>query len=151
VEWLLRAGPERDWLFLWVLAVDVYVQAEGRNKRNEVVIGRPDAAQVVLLLRAADPLESRVVLVREFRSAAATADGFVHETPGGSSFSGVTDPLAVAVEEVAEEVGLRLLPSRLRALGARQLAPTILSHRAHAFVVELTAAELAALPLDRVL
>jgi 8-oxo-dGTP pyrophosphatase MutT (NUDIX family) len=151
VEWLLRTGPKRDWLFLWVLAVDVHVKAEGRNKRNEVVIGRPDTAQVVLLERNGNPLEARVVLVREFRSAAATADGFVHETPGGSSFTGETDPVTLAVEEVSEEVGLRLEPSRLRPLGARQLAPTILSHRAHAFVVELTTEELAALPLDRVL
>jgi hypothetical protein len=70
---------------------------------------------------------------------------------GGSSFSGEIDPLAVAVDEVWEEAGLRLSPSRLAPLGARQLAATLLSHRAHAFVAELTQAELEALPLDRVL
>jgi 8-oxo-dGTP pyrophosphatase MutT (NUDIX family) len=151
VEWLLHTGPKKDWLFLWVLAVDLYVKAEGRNKRNEVVIGRPDTAQVVLLLRHDNPLDTRAVLIREFRSAAATVDGFVHETPGGSSFSGETDPVAVAIDEVSEEVGLRLQPSRLRSLGARQLAPTILSHRAHAFVVELTPGEFESLPLDQVM
>jgi 8-oxo-dGTP pyrophosphatase MutT (NUDIX family) len=151
VEWVLRTGPQKDWLFLWVLAVDLHVKAEGRNKRNEVVIGRPDTAQVVLLLRHNNPLETRAVLIREFRSAAATADGFVHETPGGSSFSGETDPVAVAIDEVSEEVGLRFQPSRLRPMGARQLAPTILSHRAHAFVVELTPDEFESLPLDQVL
>jgi hypothetical protein len=145
VEWVLRTGPKRDWLFLWALRVDVFVRAEGRNKRNEVVLGRPDASQVVMLHRSKNILDSEVVLVREFRSAARTADGFVHETPGGSSYKGVVDPLTLAVEEVAEEVGLHLLPSRFRALASRQLAATLLSHHAHVFVVELSNDELAQL------
>jgi hypothetical protein len=145
VEWVLRTGPERDWLFLWALRVDVFVRAEGRSKRNEVVLGRPDTSQVVMLHRSKNILDSEVVLVREFRSAARTADGFVHETPGGSSYTGVVDPLALAVEEVAEEVGLQLPAARFRPLGSRQLAATLLSHHAHAFVVELSDDELAQL------
>src|SRR5262249_11443368 len=105
VEWVLRTGPKKDWLFLWALLVDVFVRAEGRRKASEVVLGRADASQVVMLHRSKNPLDSQVVLVREFRSAARTADGSVHETPGGSSFEGVTDPLPLAVDEVAEETG----------------------------------------------
>jgi hypothetical protein len=149
VEYVLRTGPKRNWLFLWALAVDVFVRAENRNKKNEVVLGRPDASQVVLLRRREDPLDSEVVLVREFRSAARTSDGFVHETPGGSSFAGVIDPLAIALEEVHEEVGLHLEAARLKFLGARQLAATLLSHQAHLFLVELTDQEFARLDPSR--
>jgi 8-oxo-dGTP pyrophosphatase MutT (NUDIX family) len=146
VEWVLRTGPQRDWLFLWALRVELWVRAEGRLKRNEVVLGRPDASQVVLLCRdASDPLASRVALVREFRSAASTPDGFVREPPGGSTFEGDADPREVALGELAEEAGLCLPLERLTPLGARQLAPTLLSHRAHAFVVELRPEELAGL------
>src|SRR5262249_43318572 len=84
VAWTLRTGPRKDWLFLWALQVEIFVRAEGRSKKNEVVLGRPDASQVILLHRRPELLESEVVLVREFRSAARTSDGFVYETPGGS-------------------------------------------------------------------
>jgi hypothetical protein len=142
VRWLLRTGPRNDWLFLWALEVDMFIRAENRHKKNEVVLGRPDVSQVILLHSRPDPLDSEVVLVREFRSAARTPDGFVHETPGGSSFTGEVDPLKIAVEEVAEEVGLQLAPSRFLPIASRQLAATLLSHHAHAFLVELTGPEL---------
>jgi 8-oxo-dGTP pyrophosphatase MutT (NUDIX family) len=149
VEYVLRTGPKKDWLFLWALAVDVYIPSEKRNKKNEVVVGRPDASQVVLLHRREKLLESEVILVREFRSAARTADGFVRETPGGSSFTGVTDPQTIALEEVHEEVGLQLPSSRMTFLGSRQLAATLLSHHAHLFFVEITDAELARLVREK--
>jgi hypothetical protein len=44
--------------------------------------------------------------------------------------------------EVAEEAGLSLPLERLRPLGARQIAPTLLAHKAPAFLVELEAGEL---------
>jgi hypothetical protein len=148
VGWTLRTGPRRDWLFLWALHVDVWVASESRAKRHEVILGRPDTSQVVLIRRAPHPLDGEVVLVREFRSAARTRDGFVHETPGGSSFDGVVDPLELAVEEVGEEVGLTLPPSRFLSIGNRQLAATLLSHQAHLFAVELSDDELALLRRD---
>lgn len=145
VEWALPGPAGR--LFLWALRVDVEVAAEGRRKRNEVVLGRPDLATVVLLRpQPDDPRAGEVALVREFRSAGATADGYVRECPGGSSWGPEAgDMVAVALAEVAEETGLRLGPERLVPLGARQQAATLLAHRAHAFAVALTAAEVAAL------
>ncbi|MCA9677894.1 MAG: hypothetical protein KC464_22915, partial [Myxococcales bacterium] len=149
VEWVLRV-VERRFLLYWALHVQVRVAAEDRVKRNEVVLARPDTSQVVLYHRdPADPARTTLALIREFRSAAATRDGFVHEHAGGSSFEADDDdPRALAVAEVAEEVGLRLDAARLRPLGVRQLAPTMSAHRAHAFAVELDAAELAALRAD---
>jgi hypothetical protein len=150
VEWVLRV-VDRRFLMYWALHVRIHVAAEGRIKKNEVVLARPDTAQVVLYHRDPDDGRATFALVREFRSAAATRDGVVHEHCGGSSFEaeapgdGDVDPRAIAVAELAEEVGLRVDAARLRPLGARQLAPTMSSHRAHAFAVELDAAELAAL------
>lgn len=147
VEWVLRV-VDRRFLFYWALHVRVRVVAEGRLKKNEIVLARPDTAQVVLYHRGADGTAT-FALIREFRSPAATRDGLVHEHCGGSSFeaeaAGEDDPRAVAIAELTEEVGLRVEASRLRPLGVRQLAPTMSSHRAHAFAVELEAAELAQL------
>ncbi len=147
VEWVLHVVPPRRYLFYWALHVRIHVTAEGRVKQNEIVLARPDVAHVVLYRR--DPVDlhrSTLVLVREFRSAASSRDGLVHEHPGGSSFDADPDDLiAVAIAEVGEEVGLRLDARRLRPLGGRQLAPTMSAHRAHGFAVELDDAELATL------
>ncbi len=148
VEWVFRGRAGRP-VFCWALHVDVFVAAEGRRKTNEVVLGRPDTAAVVLYRRDDDPLRSEVAIVREFRSAGATADGFVREVPSGSSWDAALPPLQVAVEEVREEAGLSLAPARLRPIGARQVMATLSAHRAHAWAVELTREEMDRLRADR--
>ncbi|MFO0749490.1 MAG: nucleoside 2-deoxyribosyltransferase domain-containing protein [Myxococcota bacterium] len=143
VEWALRVGPERQHLFYWALHVDVHVAAEGRRKKNEVVLARPDVAAVVLVRRdRASPGRSEVALVREFRSPAVTADGFVHENPSGSTFDGGDDMRVVARDELREEAGLSLPLERLVPVAVRQLSATMSAHRAHVFAVELDAAEM---------
>jgi 8-oxo-dGTP pyrophosphatase MutT (NUDIX family) len=143
LEWLCRSGPGRRWLFLWALRVDVHVPEEGRSKRSEVVIGRPDVAAVVMLRRDPAPLRSQVVLVREFRSAVRNPAGMVLELPSGSSLDAALAPVDVAVEEVHEETGLRVDAARLRPVGDRQVAATLLSHHAQVYAVDLRAEELA--------
>ncbi|WP_205327040.1 nucleoside 2-deoxyribosyltransferase domain-containing protein [Glycomyces sp. YM15] len=139
VEWTFRVGPARDTVFYWAAHVAVHVAAEDRVKDNEVVLSRPDTAQVALYCPGRDLDDTVVVLVREFRSPAATPDGFVHELPGGGS---TQDPTGWAVDEVREETGLVLDADRLRPLGARQVAATVTTHRAHLFAAEITGAEL---------
>ncbi|MBW8481176.1 nucleoside 2-deoxyribosyltransferase domain-containing protein [Actinomadura parmotrematis] len=134
LEWRLRS--------FWALRVRVHVAAEDRVKTGEAVIGRPDVSAVVLYRPAPDPGDTLVVLVREFRSPAATADGQVHELPGGSGDGG---PAAVALAEVREETGLVLDAARLRPVAVRQVAATLSAYRAHLFAAEITDAEVAAL------
>ncbi|WP_437935154.1 nucleoside 2-deoxyribosyltransferase domain-containing protein [Sorangium sp. So ce341] len=141
VKWVFRVGSPEQILY-FALLVDILVAAEKRHKKNEVVVARPDIAAVVLHHRGATPRDTRVALVREFRSPAVTEDAYVRECPGGSSFEVTDDMRRVAVDEVREEVGLQLDASRVRLVGARQLAATTSSHRAHVFAAELTAPEL---------
>lgn len=141
VEWTFRVGPARGTVFYWAAHVDVHVAAEDRVKANEVVLSRPDTAQVALYRPGATLEDTTVVLVREFRSPAATRDGFVHELPGGSGGPGV-DPLAQAVEEVHEETGFAITADRLRPLGARQVVAAVSAHRSHLFAAEVTEDEL---------
>lgn len=143
VEWILRVGREKQWLFLWALRPIVHITAEGRNKRGEVVLGRPDIAAVLLYHRAATLWETEVVLVREFRSAVRNPTGMVYELPSGSSFREGDEPLSLAVDEVREETGLVLDGARLSPVGSRQLASTLASHHAQLFTAEITAEELA--------
>jgi hypothetical protein len=70
VEWTFRMGPDRKFVFFWILRVDVYITKEGRHKTNEVVLSRPDIATIMLYRRATELEDSQVVLIREFRSPA---------------------------------------------------------------------------------
>lgn len=143
VLWTFRAGPAKMTVFCWVLHVNVWIAKEGRAKTNEFVLARPDIATVVLYQRGPTVLDGAVVLIREFRSPAATADGFVWELPGGSSFKPTGDTLSLAADEVREETGLTINSRRVRVHDSRQLVATLSAHKAHLFSVEITDDELA--------
>lgn len=123
----------------WALHVNVHIKAENRDKTNEaLVLSRMDISSVVLYRRdEADPENSDIVLVREFRSPVRNSAGFVYEAPGGSSFKPGEDPYTVAAHEVEEETGLKIDPDRVRALESRQLLSTMSAHKSHLFAVEL--------------
>ena len=122
----------KKFLFLSILRVNMYVTSEKRNKTNEFVLSRPDISSVVMWYKDGDTIE--VVLVKEFRSPAATEDGFIRELPGGSADA---TPEETAAEEIHEETGFYLDPSRLHAVSARQLAGTLSSHKSHLYSAEL--------------
>jgi 8-oxo-dGTP pyrophosphatase MutT (NUDIX family) len=143
VEYVLRVGPKLNFLFLWILRVNIYVASERRNKTNESVISRSDISSVLLYKKGKDIYDTTVVLVKEFRSPVSNSDGFVHELPGGSSFKPDKDPLMVAASEVFEETSLKLDPGRVVPLDGRQLAATLSAHKALLFSVALTDKELA--------
>lgn len=136
----------KDFVFLWILHVKVYVEAEDRIKDNEFVMARPDISSVCLYHKTsagfpASWKDIEVVLVREFRSPASTENGFILELPGGSSTK-KANPEEVAAEEVHEEMGLYIEPDRLKLYGTRQLAGTFSTHKANLFAAEITADEL---------
>lgn len=133
----------KDFVFLWILKVDVWIESEQRNKTNEFVLARPDISSVMLWAPSkTDLLDSEIVLVKEFRSPASTEDGFIRELVGGSSVKPGIDPTTIAAEEIHEETGFELDPARMEFQGARQLAGTLSSHKSHLFVVELTNEEM---------
>jgi Nucleoside 2-deoxyribosyltransferase like/NUDIX domain len=139
VLWSYFAGAERAFFFAWALRVTLLVPGEGRQKR-ELVLGRTDVCSVLLYRRGATLFDTEVVLVREVRAAARTADGMVHELPGGSSWSPGEEAISVALHEVEEETGFR--PAALAVVGARQLAATLLAHEATLFAAELSAGDM---------
>ena len=133
----------RDSLFCWALQVNVFIAKEERNKRSELIVARPDISAVLAYYPGATREETRVLLVKEFRSAGATSDGFLHELPSGSSHQEGVDPKQVAADELEEEAGLKIAPERLVHQLSRQSTATILTHRVHLYSVALTQAELA--------
>ncbi len=131
-------------VFSYALHVRVWIAAEHRIKSNEFILTRPDISVVVPYWKHPTNLfDSEIVLVKEFRAPARTADGFVHELPGGSSFSGQENSLVLASNELREETSLKINSERFRDLGAKQLVATWSTHYAQAYAVELTAAEMA--------
>lgn len=149
------AGNRLDDAFVRVLARDdrhdvpvvfsvrpsLYSSIESRTKGKEVVLFRPDTAMTLLYYPAKDPLDTIIVLVKEFRVAARTADAYAWELPGGSAFK-VQSLQELAQEEVSEEVGLSIPISRFISVGGRQLSGTLSAHQAHVFAVEITKEEL---------
>lgn len=142
------AIPNKNILFSYTLWVRVWIAAEQRYKENEYIFSRKDISCIVpIWLWPYDPwphslLEGKVVLVKEFRSPARTADCCVHELPGGSSFKEREDALVVASHELEEETGLKIDPSRFESLGKRQIASTLSTHMANLFYVFITTEEL---------
>lgn len=129
----------KDFVFLWILKVKVYVSSEDRYKDNEFVLSRPDISAVCLWRQQGD--ETKVILIKEFRSSASTADGFIYELPSGSSHSPI-NPEQTASEELFEETGFELDSSRLKKIKSRQLAGTLSAHKAHLYAAELSSEEL---------
>ncbi|HEY5267775.1 MAG TPA: nucleoside 2-deoxyribosyltransferase domain-containing protein [Candidatus Saccharimonadales bacterium] len=137
-----RPGYKKN-IFIWIMKVKVWVESEDRFKENEIVIARPSTSAVCLYHFPngnGDVLDTEIILVKEFRSPSSTEDGFIRELPGGSSIS-ETDPEDVASEEVHEETGFYLDPSRLKSRGSRQLAGTFSAHQCHLFSAEITKEE----------
>lgn len=145
LEWaqvLFNFRPQnKSFVFLWILKAHIYVKSEDRIKENEFVIARPDVSSVVMWHRNFDIEKSKIVLVKEFRTPAATKDGFIIELPGGSSKQD-KNPILVAVEEIKEETGFSIHPSRFKSHEARQLAGTLSSHKSYSYSVELTEEEI---------
>lgn len=142
VEWIARVISKPDIIYAFAIRPDILIPEEQRNKRNEIVIFRKDISSALLYKRAEKFVDTKIVLIKEFRSPSANGSGYIRELPGGSSHH-ETDAKEVAAEELYEEVGLQIAPSRLKSHGSRQLAGTVLTHKAHLFSAELTDEELA--------
>lgn len=141
IEWLGHPYKEPKITYMVGLRANLNVSTENRNKLNEYVLLRSDISSILLYKRHKNLMKTKIVLVKEFRSPATTSDGFIWELPSGSSLR-LLDPLENAIEEVYEEVGLKLTKERLHFHGSRQLAGTVLGHKSHLYSAELSDAEL---------
>lgn len=161
VLWTFRVGKNKSKFFMWVIHVKIWIESEQRFKSNEVLLQRPDIFAVVAyrpgqtngddygytkwddIQEARDKfLNTEVVLVREFRSPAATEDCFIRELPGGSVLNGTLSDGDKAAEEFEEETGLAISAERLNIVGTRQINGTLLTHSAHVVSVCLTSEEM---------
>jgi 8-oxo-dGTP pyrophosphatase MutT (NUDIX family) len=142
LDWSVRLGPTRNFVFYWALHVDVYIADEDRHKTNEHVLARPDISTIVMYKRADQLDATTLVLIREFRSAVSNSLGYVLENPGGSSFKPGVSPEVLAADEAREETSLDLAPDRFRQHEARQMVSPMSAHKAHLFSVEITDKEL---------
>ena len=126
-------------LFGFLAWAAVAVAGENRVKANELFLARPDTAAILPLFSAGP--ESEVFLVREYRLPVNNPSGFVVEVSGGSSKDENLPIRAIAMEELANEMGIKVTPSRLVDVGSRQSAPTLCSHHTHLFALALTTRE----------
>ncbi|MNB98492.1 NUDIX domain protein [compost metagenome] len=140
--WNFRMPNNKDIVFLWVLHANVYVASENRNKTNEFVISRTSTSSIVMYKKEEELLNSKVILVKEFRTPASTKDGFIWENPGGSSLKDNEDKLDVAQHEIEEEVGFNVDKDRIKYVQQRQSSGTILANKVSLFSVELTDEEI---------
>lgn len=130
-------------LFCYTLWVNVWVAAEQRHKSNEFILSRPDISTVIPYWQhPTNPIHSKVVLIREFRSPIRSRAGFVYELPGGSSFKPDKNPFQCAVDELKEETGIDVGIDRVESFGTRQVVSTLSTHNAHVFSIDLSDKEI---------
>lgn len=133
----------KTFLFSFVLWVKVWIESEKRHKENEFIFSRTDISTILpYQICGNDLLDTKIVLIREFRSPNRTTDGFVHELPGGSSFKDNDSILVTASKELFEETGLQVPAERFRKLEGRQMVSTLSTHRGYLFAVKLTDEEM---------
>jgi hypothetical protein len=145
IEWVFRVGADCAFPLFIALHVAIRVHGEGRVKTNEAVILRPDIVTVCAYCPGDTTAEDRFLLVKEYRTPVMNTQGFVFEFPGGSSWQLGVDPIAVAMEEFAQETGMRLARERFQFLERRQIAATMLANEALLLAVRLEPAEMEAL------
>jgi hypothetical protein len=145
IEWVFRVGRDRTFPLFIALHVTIRVHGEGRIKTNEAVIIRPSLMTVCAYCPGDTKAQDRFILVKEYRTSVMNPEGFVFEFPGGSSGRLGVDPLAVAMDELAQETGIRLPQERFRVLGRRQIAATMIANEALLFVVRLDPTEMDAI------
>jgi 8-oxo-dGTP pyrophosphatase MutT (NUDIX family) len=145
VEWVFRVGADRAFPLFIALHVAIKVRGEDRVKSNEAVIIRPSIVTVCAYCRGATRANDRFILVKEYRTSVMNAQGFVFEFPGGSSWQPGNDPMAVAMEELAQETGIRLARERFQILERRQIAATMIANEALLVAVRLEPAEMEAI------
>jgi len=127
-----------NFVFSYALHVKVWIAAENRIKSNEFIVSRSDISVVVPYWKhPTDPWQSEIVLIKEFRSPARTADGFVHELPGGSNPKTGDDQLQLASDELYEETSLKIDAARFRYLDSKQIAATWSTHFANVYAIAL--------------
>lgn len=134
--------PHRNTVFSYVLWVNIWIENEQRHKENEFIFTRNDLSCVLAYHRGSEFLDTKIVLVKEFRSPVRNNECFVYELPGGSSFKPSQNAIQIAADELREETGLSLSLKRFRQIQSRQLVSTLSTHHATLFAVELDCEEM---------
>lgn len=133
---LLHHFAVNDFVFSYVLAVNIWIEAEKRFKSNEFIFTRKDTSTIVPFYRNGNDIE--ILLVKEFRSPVNNNESYVYELPGGSSFKPNVDPRINAQHELHEETGLFIENiHRFNFIGDRQLLATLSTHKTYVYSIEL--------------
>lgn len=140
VLWVHRFTPDK--LFGFAIHFAIKNHIDGEIKDIEFVVFRPDMSHVVPIFpNVHDPEDPWIISVTEFRSANTARLGAV-EPPGGSPKLGSSlTNLEVGREELGQETGIWLDPSRFFNIGSYQAASTITAHRVHVHGVILQPSE----------
>jgi len=128
------------YLFYFQILVNIWIESEKRYKKNEFFVSRTDISTIVGYYKPKDMKsinETKILLIKEFRSPVRNEHGFVFECPGGSTFKNNQDILQVASDELFEETGLKVPKDRFQYKTSKQICATVSSHYCHCFSVEL--------------
>ncbi|QQG45198.1 MAG: hypothetical protein HYW89_04340 [Candidatus Sungiibacteriota bacterium] len=144
VLWCSRKNAKGSFVYRWILQARIFIASENRFKTSEFdfALSRTDTSATVLWQEAFNPLNTKIVLVKEFRPSGRTPDGFIHELPSGSSPQWWLTPEEIALEEIKEETGKEFEKCRLVAHGSRQVAGTFSAHHTHLFSIRLKPEEI---------
>lgn len=134
-------SPGSKDVFLWTVRPTIYLEAEKRYKKGDIVCGRPDVCSIVIYSDEEDP---RIVLVKEFRPSIRNKEGYVLELPSGS-YHGGAKGVRSALMELKEETGIDISWSQEQnaiLVGERQQLPTLCANANIAHKMKVSSLEM---------
>lgn len=127
-------------VFSFVIHVDIWVKQDNKNKSIEWIFSRKDTACVVPYYLNDNLLDSKVVLISEFRPAVRNNKAYIFELPGGSIEPNEYIKEA-ALRELEEEAGIFVDIDRLVPIESRQAIGILSTHHVYPFGLSLTKEE----------
>lgn len=135
---------ENKELFLWAVKPTIHIGKEKRNKDCEIVMGRTEGTSICVYEENKNIEDTRIVLVKEFRSANRSKDGYVLELPSGAIHEDESDAQSSLVE-LKEETGISfntVNKNRVKFVGYRQSLPTLIANCDKAYKIGISSIEM---------
>lgn len=128
-------------LFYFNANVNVYVEKEKRNKKNECIFSRIKTSSVVAYYQDELNKETYIILAKEYRAPIVNEEGVCLDLPSGSTYDHTKTAKEIAHDELYEEINFDVELDRLIFVAERQINSTFLTHTNTIYKVKLTQEE----------
>jgi hypothetical protein len=135
-RFVYKPAPKKDFVFMWIMYINMYITAENREKSNELVLSRTNLTGCVLYQKCENLMGTKIILVKEYRTSVNNSCGYVYEIPGGSSKKKKPNE-KVITSEIKEELGFKIDINKIKFIQGRQMMGTLTAQKNYLYSYEL--------------